>query len=61
MIKTLLKIASALGPEALEALVDLVKMAVNGTRADIIAEQAAKVAHCVAYEKALAARRAGKL
>ena len=61
MIKTLLKIAQALGPRALEALVSLAKMAVDGSSAEAIAKQAAKVAHVVAYEKALAARRAGKI
>lgn len=60
MIKTLLKIAAALGPQALEALVDLVKMAVDGSSAEAVAKQAAKLAHVVAYEKALASARARK-
>lgn len=60
MIKALLKIAQALGPQALEALVDLVKMAVDGSSAETVAKQAAKLAHVVAFEKTLAARRAGK-
>jgi hypothetical protein len=58
-MKTLVAIVKALGPEALEALIDLAKMAVNGSSAEVLAQQAQKLAHCVAYEKALAAARKG--
>lgn len=58
-MKTLVAIVKALGPEALEALVDLAKMAVSGSSAAELARQAEKLAHCVAYEKALKAARNG--
>ena len=58
-MKTLVAIVKALGPEALEALIDLAKAAVNGSSAETLARQAEKLAHCVAFEKALKQARKG--
>lgn len=58
-MKELVALAAALGPDAINALVDLVKLAVRGASADTVAREAEKLAHCIAYEKALKAARRG--
>lgn len=58
-MKALVAVAKALGPEALEALIDLAKMAVNGSSPAVLAQQAEKLAHAVAFKKALHEARRG--
>jgi hypothetical protein len=57
-VKALVAIAKLLGPEGLAALIDLARMAINGSSKETIAEQAGKLAHVVAFEKGLKAARA---
>ncbi len=58
-MKELVQLAAALGPEAIAALVDLVKLAVHGASKETVAREAEKLAHCIAYEKALREARRG--
>ncbi len=58
-MKVLIAIVKALGPEGLQALIDLAQMAVSGSSKETLAMQAEKLAHVVAYEKTLRAARKG--
>lgn len=55
----LVALVAALGPDAINALVDLVKLAIHGASKETVAREAEKLAHCIAYEKALKAARRG--
>jgi hypothetical protein len=52
-MRELVLLAAALGPEAIAALVDLVKLAVHGASKETVAREAEKLAHVIAFEKAL--------
>jgi hypothetical protein len=53
------KLARLLGPGALELLVDLTKAALEGASPSVIARRAEKLAHRVAFERALREARRG--
>jgi hypothetical protein len=58
-VKALVAVAKLLGPEGLKALIALASAAINGSSKETLAQQAEKLAHVVAFEKALKAARRG--